>query len=152
MEYRGGGLQAAAARKGTAPTTRHGRGVEAHPGFGFRLVLLVLARSLARPPSLPCLRRSSAEVAAPPLPSRSRSTPWLLFCNFCLFTTALDLCQWESEVINTKFEFQRYPPKLFRTRFLWARLEKKKRFKLLEKARKKQIWGRCWANIGWRKT
>ena len=37
--------------------------------------------------------------------------------------------------INKKFEFQRYPPELFRTHFLWARLEKKKS-KLLKKPEK----------------
>ena len=49
------------------------------------------------------------------------------------------------------FEFQRFPPKSFWTGFLWTRLDNKK-FQTFGKARKKQIWGRCWTKIGLRKT
>ena len=50
--------------------------------------------------------------------------------------------------INKKIEFQRYPPKVFRARFLWARLENKNGSKLLESPKKANLG----PNIGLRKT
>ena len=52
------------------------------------------------------------------------------------------------------FEFQRYPPEFFRTRFLWARLEKKvpNFWKNPKMKNLGPMLGRCLANIGFRKT
>ena len=53
--------------------------------------------------------------------------------------------------INKTFEFQRYPQNDLE-QASYGHVCTKQKFQPFGKARKKQMWGRCWAKIGLRKT